>query len=107
MISGTSILLAGALLGLGTYACRVAGPVLNTRFAPSERARVLMSGAAVVLLAALVATTALTEAGGFAGWSRAAGVLVAGALAWRRAPFVVVVVAAAATTACLRLLGVP
>jgi hypothetical protein len=35
------------------------------------------------------------------------GVLVGGALAWRKAPFVLVVVAAAATAAGLRLLGVP
>jgi hypothetical protein len=34
------------------------------------------------------------------------GVLVAGVLAWRKAPFLVVVLAAAAVTALLRLLGV-
>jgi hypothetical protein len=34
-------------------------------------------------------------------------VLVAGVLAWRKAPFVLVVVAAAATAALLRLAGVP
>lgn len=35
---------------------------------------------------------------------RLAGMAVAGALVWRRAPFVVVIVAAAATTAALRVL---
>ena len=61
---------------------------------------------AATLLAALAATAALSEAGGFAGYARPAGVLVGLLLAWRRAPFVLVVVAAAATTAVLRLLGV-
>jgi hypothetical protein len=58
------------------------------------------------LLAALVATTALTEGHSFSGFARPAGVLVAGVLAWRKAPFLVVVLAAAGITALLRLLGV-
>ena len=60
----------------------------------------------MVLLAALVATTALTKGHGFAGFARPAGVLVGGVLAWRKAPFLVVVLAAAATAALLRLAGV-
>nr|MDQ2811969.1 AzlD domain-containing protein [Actinomycetota bacterium] len=67
----------------------------------------LLEAAAVVLLAALVASTALTEGHGFSGWARPAGVLAGGVLAWRRAPFLVVVLTAAAVTALLRLLGVP
>ena len=67
----------------------------------------LLSIATAVLLAALVATAALTQGHGFAGWARPAGVLVGGALAIRRVPFPLVVVAAAATTAVLRLSGVP
>jgi hypothetical protein len=66
-----------------------------------------MSIGAVVLLSALVATSALLDGHDFAGAARPAGVAVGGLLAWRRAPFVVVVVAAAATTALLRLAGVP
>jgi len=69
--------------------------------------RVFRLSAAIGLLAALVATTALTQEHGFAGLARPAGVLVAGVLAWRRAPFLVVVIAAAAVTALLRLTGVP
>jgi hypothetical protein len=65
-----------------------------------------MTTAATLLLTALVATSALTQDGGFAGWSRTAGVAVAAVLALRRAPFPAVVVAAAGTTAVLRLLGV-
>ncbi len=55
---------------------------------------------------ALVATAALTDGGGFAGWARPGGVAVGALAAWRRAPFVLVVVLAAATTAALRYLGV-
>ena len=59
------------------------------------------------MLAALVATTALTKSHDFAGLARPAGVLFGGVLAWRKAPFLIVVIAAAGTTAVLRLLGVP
>jgi hypothetical protein len=67
--------------------------------------RLLTTGAAV-LLATLVATSALLQGHEFAGWARPAGVLVGGVLAWRRVPFGLVVLAAAATTALLRLAGV-
>jgi len=94
------------MLSAGTFAFRFAGPVLRQRIAFPPRAGRLLEAAAVVLLAALVATTALTEGHGFSGLARPAGVLVGGILAWRKAPFLVVVLAAAATTAVLRLLGV-
>ncbi|MEU9447126.1 AzlD domain-containing protein [Streptomyces sp. NPDC048277] len=93
-------------LSLGTYAFRLVGPVLHGRVEIPARVQELASAGAVVLLAALLATGALTENGGFAGWARPAGVLVAGVLAWRRAPFAVVVLAAAAVTAALRAVGV-
>ncbi|MEV0532494.1 AzlD domain-containing protein [Kitasatospora sp. NPDC050463] len=99
-------LLAVLLLAAGTYAFRLAGPALGHRFTLSDRLRHLLAVAAAVLLVALVATGALTQGHGFAGWARPAGVLVAGLLALRRAPFPVVVVAGAATTAVLRLCGV-
>ncbi|MEV0968299.1 AzlD domain-containing protein [Microtetraspora glauca] len=100
-------MLAIALLAAGTYAFRLGGPLLGDRLRVPDRLRQLLSTAAVVLLVALVATAALTEGNGFAGWARPSGVLVAGILAARRAPFPVVVVAAAATTALLRWYGVP
>src|SRR6202020_325164 len=84
-------------LAAGTYAIRFAGPALRTRMAFPPRAEKLLEAAAVILLAALVATTALTEGHGFAGLARPAGVLVGGVLAWRKAPFLVIVLAAAAT----------
>ncbi|MGW3206549.1 AzlD domain-containing protein [Streptomyces sp. NPDC001135] len=93
-------------LALGTYAFRLVGPVLHGRVQIPARAQELASAGAVVLLVALLATGALTESGGFAGWARPAGVLVGGLLAWRRAPFAVVVLGAAVTAALLRLAGV-
>ena len=108
MITSTPLLLGGiVVLGVGTYAFRAAGPLLGARISLGESTKELVDRATVVLLTALVATAALIQGGGFAGVARPAGVLVAGVLAWRRAPFVVVVIAAAAVAAGLRLLGVP
>ena len=81
--------------------------MLRSRITLSAEVERLMAVAAVVLLTALVATATLVQGHGFAGVARLLGVAVGGVLAWRRAPFVVVVLAAAATTAVLRLLGVP
>ncbi|MEU3610789.1 AzlD domain-containing protein [Streptomyces sp. NPDC006872] len=94
------------MLAVGTYALRLVGPVLHGRLELPARVQELLSAGAVVLLVALLATGALTEDGGFAGWARPAGVLIAGVLAWLRAPFAVVVLAAAATAGGLRALGV-
>jgi len=102
----SSLIVATVVLGAGTFALRAAGPFLATRFTLGDRPRELMDTAAIVLLTALVATAALVEGGSPAGVARPVGVLVAGLLAWRRAPFVVVVLAAAGTAAGLRLLGV-
>ncbi|WP_330306555.1 MULTISPECIES: AzlD domain-containing protein [unclassified Streptomyces] len=103
----TSAVAAAILaLAVGTYAFRLVGPLLHGRIELSVRAQELLSAGAVVLLAALLVTGALTEAHGFAGWARPLGVLVGGVLAWRRAPFVVVVLGAAVTAAALRACGV-
>jgi branched-subunit amino acid transport protein len=103
------------VLAAGTYAFRLAGPLLRARLAKAHgdeatlppRLAELLSTAATVLLVALVATSALTDAGSFAGLALPAGVLAGGVLAWRKAPFVVVVVVAALVAAGLRALGVP
>ena len=92
-------------LAVGTYAFRLVGPALHGRVELPARVQELLSAGAVVLLTALLATGALTESGGFAGWARPAGVLVGGVLAWRKAPFVVVVLGAAGTAAVLRAFG--
>jgi len=94
-------------LGVLTYAFRFTGPLLRGRVTVPVAAERLFADAASVLLIALAATAALTAGHGFAGWARPAGVLVAGVLAARRAPFPVVVLAAAGVTALLRLAGVP
>ena len=101
------LIVAIGVLAVGTFALRIAGPVLRTRIEVPERVESLLATAAVVLLTALVATAALTDGDGFGGVAKPAGVLVGGVLAWRRAPFVLVVIAAAATAAVLRLLGLP
>ncbi|GAA4869672.1 MULTISPECIES: AzlD domain-containing protein [Saccharopolyspora] len=92
-------------LAAGTYAMRLAGPLLRGRVEFSPRWEQLMSIAAMVLLGGFVATSTAFEGGDLAGWARFAGVAVGGVLAWRKAPFVLVVVAAAATTALLRVVG--
>ena len=91
----------------GTYALRLAGPVLADRLTEPDRVQRLFGLAATALLAALIVTAALTNGRGFAGWARPAGVAVGAVAAWCRAPFVAVVLLAAATTAGLRGLGVP
>ncbi|WP_100445635.1 AzlD domain-containing protein [Glycomyces xiaoerkulensis] len=93
-------------LAVGTYLIRLSGPLLRKRMTLSAYTeKVVKAGATVVLLALTVTSTFLVE-GSWAGWALPAGVLVGGALAWKRAPLAVVVVAAAATTALLRLVGV-
>lgn len=102
------------VLAAGTYAFRLAGPLLRARLVRTggtaelpPRVEELLSAAATVLLVALVATSSLTGGGSFAGIALPAGVLTGGVLAWRRVPFVVVVVVAALVAAGLRVLGVP
>ena len=91
----------------GTYLMRIAGIVLRDRLHVPARVERYLDLAATALLVALVATAALTDGTGFAGWARPAGVAVGALAAWRKVPFVLVVVLAAATTAGLRHLGLP
>lgn len=102
-----TLVVAVVLLGVGTFAFRLAGPTLRARVEISPRVEKLMMVGVAVLFSALVAVSALIEGQEFAGYARPAGVLVGGVLAWRKAPFVIVVIAAAGTAAVLRLLGVP
>ncbi|MEU1982812.1 AzlD domain-containing protein [Nocardia sp. NPDC019395] len=100
------VLFASALvLAAGTYAFRLAGPMLRSRLTFPPHMERLMETSAIVLLASLVATTGMMEGHGLAGVARPAGVAMAGVLAWRKAPFLVVVIGAAAVTALLRLIG--
>ncbi|GAB2716616.1 AzlD domain-containing protein [Kitasatospora kifunensis] len=106
MTSHPALLAAGLTLAAGTYAIRLAGPLLRSRVAVPPRVERLLETAAVVLLAALVATLSLFTDHAPAGFARPLGVLVGGLLAWRRAPFLLVILAAAGTAAVLRLLGI-
>ena len=99
------VMIGIGLLSAGTFGWRFSGRTLRSRIRFPARAQNLLEAAAVVLLTALVAVTALTTEHAFTGPARPSGVLVAGILAWRKVPFVLVVMAAAATTAVLRLLG--
>lgn len=105
--SDPSLTGAMAILATGTFAFRLAGRLLRARVTFPAWTEQLLETGTIVLLAALVATTALTQGHGFAGYARPAGVLAGGVLAWRKAPFLVVVIGAAAVTALLRLAGAP
>lgn len=94
------------IIAAGTFAFRLAGPLLRDRITLPDKVNELMSAAATVLLVALVATATFTSNRQFAGWALPIGVAVGGVAAWRKAPFAVVVILAAVTTAGLRLLGV-
>lgn len=94
-------------LAAGTYLLRLAGLLLRDRISMPERVQRYVDLGATALLVALVATAALTEDGGPAGWARPVGVAVGALAAWRKAPFVLVVVLAAASTAGLRAIGIP
>lgn len=101
------LLAAMLALAIGTFGLRLAGPTLRARISFPPRVEKLLEASAVILFTALVGTTALTVGHRFTGVARPVGVLVGGLLAWRKLPFLVVVLAAAATTALLRLAGVP
>ena len=106
-MSTTALAVVIAVVGVGTYAIRLAGVVLGDKVRLSPALARLLPLAAVALLAALAATAALTDAGHFAGVARPVGVLAGVIAAWRKLPFIAVVIIAAATAAILRLLGVP
>lgn len=105
--AGIMLIAVIVALAVGTYVFRLSGVLLRDRLDLPRPVLRILPMAAAALLAALAASAALTQAGGFAGVARPTGVLVGAVLAWRRAPFVVVVLAAAATAALLRLAGVP
>lgn len=100
------ILLGGMLLAVGTYAMRAGGGEIGERLAPYPRVQVAMEDAAFLILASVVATTALTDGSDFAGFARVFGVGLSGILAWRGVSLPLVLIVAAAATAGLRAAGV-
>ncbi|GAC54050.1 AzlD domain-containing protein [Gordonia amicalis] len=107
MISEFSLGIGIAVLAVGTYLIRLAGPLLRNRLTVSATAEKLMDRAPVVLLVAVALTGAVFAGHDFAGWARPAGVAVGVLTAVLRAPIAVVVILAAATAAGLRALGLP
>lgn len=99
------LLLGGLVLGLGTYAMRAGGGAIGDRLEPYPRVQLAVEDAAVLILASVMATSAITDGQSFAGWARPAGVALSGLLAWRGVPLPVVLLVAAAATAGLRVLG--
>ncbi|MFC9981481.1 AzlD domain-containing protein [Gordonia sp. NPDC127522] len=106
MSTGISLAIGIAVLAVGTYAMRAAGPVLRNRISVSDAVEKLMDRATVVLLVAVALTGAFFVDHDFAGWARPAAVTVGVIAALLRAPLAVVVILAAATAAGLRALGV-
>lgn len=100
-----SAAIAATTLASGTYIIRLLGPATADRLHLTERTRRIVDAAAVVILFAVMATSALTDGHHLSDVARPAGVLVAIVLARWRVAFIVVVVAAALTTATVRLAG--
>ena len=93
-------------LAAGSYVLKAAGPLaLGSRTVPPPLQRAL-NLVSVTLLAALVAISTFGEGRSLVLDARAAGLGVALAAVWLRAPFAVVVIAATVTAAGLRALGV-
>lgn len=102
----TQIIIGGILLAIGTYAMRAGGGEIGERLSPYPRVQVAMEDAAFLILASVVATTALTDSGDFGGFARVFGVGLSGVLAWRGVSLPIVLLVAAGATASLRALGV-
>jgi branched chain amino acid efflux pump len=88
----------------GCYLLKLAGLSVPRRALEHARVERVAAQVPVALLAALIATSTLSDGGALVLDERAAGVAVAGAALLLRAPFLVVVAAATAATALLRLL---
>lgn len=101
------VLLGGLLLGIGTYSMRAGGGEIGERLSPYPRVQVAMEDAAFLILASVVATTALTQGQGFAGFARVLGVGISGILAWRGVSLPIVLLVAAVATAVARACGLP
>ncbi len=105
MIGTVAAIAAGATLAGGTFLFRAAGPAIVSRLSMSDGVRRTIDAAAVVILFAVLASSALTDGRHLGDAARPVGVGVALILAWRRAPFLVVVLTAAAVTAAVRYAG--
>jgi len=105
-VSTTAVWAAIALLAVGTYALKAAGPLLLGGRALPPALAAPLALLAPAMLAGLVAVQTLADGDRLTVDARVAGTAVALAAVLLRAPFLVVVLAAAAAAAGLRALGV-
>lgn len=89
----------------GAYGFKVLGLAIGGRLDSGAAERWHLEILVVPILAALIAVQSFSTGHRLVLDARAAALLVAAFLVWRRAPFVVVALAAAATAAVLRLLA--
>ncbi|MCD1267593.1 AzlD domain-containing protein [Microbacterium sp. MEC084] len=97
----TAILVAA----IACVALKLAGYLTPPEWLERERPARITDLLTVALLAALVAVQTVGAGMAVTLDARVPALLVAGALLWRRAPFIVVVLAAAVVAAVLRALG--
>ena len=97
-------MIAALVASLLVYSWKLIGYLIPVRFlTPAVKA--FTERVTVALLAALVVTQTFANGQQLELDARFPAVVVAGALLWMRAPFIVVVIAAAAVAAGLRFLG--
>jgi hypothetical protein len=99
-------LTAIALIAVGVWGQRLAGMFLVGPLL--EKRPVLAQAAALIpaaVICAVIVQLSIADGKSLVVDERLAGLVVAGLLVWRKAPFIVIVIAAAATTAALRALG--
>ncbi|MCE0495846.1 AzlD domain-containing protein [Vibrio salinus] len=95
-----------ALLAVGTYLFRLAGPVLGRRFHFPETIKAITSELSTVLLFSVAVISTIFDGNLYAGHAHVAGVLIAAVFAYRKMPFLIIVLSAAFITAILRALGI-
>lgn len=97
----TTILIASSVVA----ATKFIGFVLPARFTESPMVQHISDAVTVALLAALVVIQTAGAGSAIVVDARLVGVVVAGFLLWRKAPFIVVILVAALVAAGIRLLG--
>jgi len=97
-------MISALVASLLVYSWKLIGYLIPEKYLTSK-VKAFTERVTVALLAALVVTQTFASSQQLVLDARLPAVLVAGALLWLRAPFIVVVVAAAGVAAALRLLG--
>lgn len=92
------------VLSIGAYAFKIGGLAVGSRVGPDAARRWSLDIVVVPMLAALIVVGTFDGGHQIVIDARLPALLVAGALVWRRAPFLVVVLAAGLTAALIRAL---